>query len=168
MLVKANKKFTFDIIEEPERLEKLELISNSIEFIPPGLNKLINLKHLVLTCTRLKEIPQELYSLKNLGFLKIQKGLFESFPVMESTCFPNLRSLYLNGNKIKNLPSWAFHLESLEELVISNNSISSLPKSLTNLRNLKRLYLENNPICEFNFKASDFPKLLSFSIDPTN
>ena len=70
---------------------------------------------------------------------KIEKKLFDGFPVLES--------LYLSYNKeLETIDSCAFSsLNKLKELKLYNNNLTSLnPESLTGLSNLIELNLSNN------------------------
>ncbi len=58
----------------------------------------------------------------------------------------NLRELWLNWNKIVELPESIGKIKSLTMLNLSVNNIEKLPKGLFELTNLEELLIENNKI----------------------
>jgi Leucine-rich repeat (LRR) protein len=70
----------------------------------------------------LKNFPTEIFKLKNLG------------------------ELWLNKNQIKEIPLEIAQLEHLQSIDLSNNQINSLPESFKNLKNLRKLNLNKNLI----------------------
>ena len=60
----------------------------------------------------------------------------------------NLRSLFLDRNKFKEIPWWIRELYSLQELGFSRNEITSLPEGIGSLYNLKYLSLRETEITD--------------------
>merc|ERR1712066_1037967 len=56
----------------------------------------------------------------------------------------NLRALYLQNNKIKQLPGAIGNLKNLQTLNISGNNLKEVPTTLPGLVNLKSLDVSNN------------------------
>merc|ERR1712048_802181 len=56
----------------------------------------------------------------------------------------NLRALYLQNNKIKQLPGCIGNFKNLQTLNISGNNLKELPTKLSELGNLKILDVSNN------------------------
>jgi Leucine-rich repeat (LRR) protein len=64
---------------------------------------------------------------------------------LEYWCSPaNLKTLLLNGNKIKGLPDQLFHLQQLTVLDLSGNELVNLSPEIARLQNLQMLNLSGN------------------------
>lgn len=57
---------------------------------------------------------------------------------------PEIETLILDNNNIKELPSWIGELENLKVLSIRNNNFSELSYAIKNCKNLEQLYLSGN------------------------
>ena len=73
----------------------------------------------------------------------------------------NLTSLYLNNNKLSQLPESIGNLVNLISLDLSNNTLTRLPESIGNLVNLTSLDLDNNKIYILPVKI-DNPKTMVY------
>lgn len=94
---------------ELTKLEVLKLRDNPIEEIPAEIQKLINLKMLVVSFCKLTALPSKLYQLPSLQHLDVSHNLIGQL----SNSISNLRSLrYLNieGNQLAALPAGLLRL----------------------------------------------------------
>ena len=79
--------------------------------------------------------------------------------------FPqSLRSLYLDKNKIKNIPMSSFqHGTSLSVLSLRSNQIQEItPPSFANLQSIRELHLERNPLEKFHDNTFLFVRGLEY------
>ena len=91
----------------------------------------------------LKNIPIELYNLKNLNWLEISYNKIKEFP--KEICYlENLEILSLRVNALKIIPKEIGNLMNLKLLDIGQNSLKSIPEEIYGLKNLKVLSLKNN------------------------
>ena len=114
--------------------------------------ELVNLEMLTLNNIFENErfkIPDEMQTLRNLRYLNLARNELENLPDWISEL--SLRSLIINNNQLKELPS---NLPStLITLDFSVNYVKSLPLSLSRLEKLKYINWESNPI-QFPPKAT--------------
>ena len=75
-----------------------------------------------------------------------------------------LERLYLNGNKLTELPAEISDFRELRELSMSNNQLVGLPTSIQRLIKLKRLYLSGNKLTELPAEISDLRELRELSV----
>ncbi|CAH3180149.1 unnamed protein product, partial [Porites lobata] len=72
--------------------------------------------------------------------------------------------LYLNGNKLTELPAEISDFRELRELSISDNQLVGLPTSIQRLTKLERLYLSGNKLTELPAEISDLRELRELSV----
>jgi Leucine-rich repeat (LRR) protein len=60
----------------------------------------------------------------------------------------NLVTLFIDYNKIKEIPGWIGTFQNLKNLNAENNQLKNLPKEMAQLRFLETLRLKNNPLPE--------------------
>ena len=81
----------------------------------------------------------------------------------------SVRSLvYISSsqNRLSALPDSLFHKESqLQQLFVNDNRIKELPKGLGKLVHLKTLYLHNNVLVEVPTSLNQLANLIEFSLD---
>lgn len=136
------------------RLRKLDLSHNNIVDIPSnafeGVSQLmyLNLSYNI----HFSPIPVNLiYPLTKLQILDLSNtGLKSIFPEMLNKA-PNLRQIYLRGNKIQELTEGTFtNLRNLTIVDLSFNSITSIrPATFINAMNIKQLSLRGNQLNAF-------------------
>ena len=102
-------------------------------------------------CVRLLPDP----SLRTLVY---QLTLFR-LPSPELAAFSNLKSLFLNQNRLVGLPDCLGALVKLECLSVSYNFLESLPDSIANLKSLREVKLASNRFHNFPEKLSELPNL---------
>jgi Leucine-rich repeat (LRR) protein len=104
--VSTNKLQTLPILTGCHSLQRLELYHNNITHISPSsLAALISLTHLDLGRNKLETISGSALSQCHvLQTLVLSQNLLTSPP--SPLYLPNLRNLWLSGNKLKDLDSW--------------------------------------------------------------
>ncbi|XP_028762849.1 disease resistance protein RPS2-like isoform X2 [Neltuma alba] len=130
---------------EPQKLEALSLENYSqLLELPPEINKLENVKKLMLAgCKRLETLPQ-IWELQDLEVCDLSDTLITHLP--RFTNLPKLRILLLRDNDLNlmTIPSSFFnHVPLLSILDLSCTSIHELPSSLFNLQELREFYLNH-------------------------
>lgn len=155
--------------------------------VPDNIGKLINLTHLNLSInyinsdlpssffklTKLKEFAYTYNSFPNgvnnefnkldsleyldLSYCKINGGAF--LPLFQ---LPRLKSLYLTGNQLSQLPETLSGAKSLTVLDISYNEFAqTVPQQLFSLPSLSELYVQNN---KFDQLPIDLSKAINLKI----
>ena len=124
-------------------VESIYLPSKKLTEIPPSINKLINLRMLILSNNNISEI-KNLGALVNLQTLKLDKNQISEIKNLDALV--NLQRLVLDKNQIseiKNLDA----LVNLRMLQLGENQITEV-KNLDALVGLKDVLLHNNKIDE--------------------
>ena len=93
-----------------------------INYLPPEIGELINLKDLGFEKNNLKELPPEFGNLTNLTYLN------------------------LNNNELQRLPPEFGKLTALDQLNLSDNKLKKFPLELINLIQLRSLKMYKNMI----------------------
>jgi Leucine-rich repeat (LRR) protein len=93
----------------------------------------------------LVEVPQTIYTLKDLENFDISRNLLAIIP-HEICQLTDLKSLHLDSNRFSEIPRCIFGLKNLTHLYLNDNNFSSLPVEMGNLKKLEMLHLSNNPI----------------------
>uniref|UniRef100_A0A8B9GJK2 Uncharacterized protein n=1 Tax=Amazona collaria TaxID=241587 RepID=A0A8B9GJK2_9PSIT len=147
-------------------LERLDLASNNMRYVPQAFRNLSSLTKLSLEGNHIEAIGRDslkdLESLYELNLRKnriwiIQNGAFTKLlrlgmlnlghNFIADLRLLNLRNLYLNNNQISSISDSAFlYLNKLHFLHLSKNNLSSLPsRLLAELPKLKYVFLSHNP-----------------------
>lgn len=129
-----------DGIASLETLQSLELSSDELSSLPPGLFKLQELERLSLSCAKLERLPGELGNLTKLQSLCIQAPLLESLP-SAITRLTALTELTVQSPGFKTLPSQTGSLTALRELRVSAPALRRLPEEIGRLACLEVLSL---------------------------
>lgn len=127
-------------------LTKLDLSNNEISIIP---NNILNLKDLILfrmINNKIKELPNELFELKNLKSLDVSSNKINSIQKNIINCSSLVEINFLN-NQIKEFPSIINKLENLEIINLAKNELEIFP-NFSGLYKLKKLDLSENRINE--------------------
>ncbi|KAK9885098.1 hypothetical protein WA026_009320 [Henosepilachna vigintioctopunctata] len=118
-------------------ITRLDISSNSLTFVPLIVFQLSSLKYLNLSQNKIEKFP---LAEKKDGH-KEKRNRLKKNTVAESTTYncPVLEELYLQDNRLDNIPDEIFKLPSLVTLVISNNKFQQLPYSMWLAPKLKEL-----------------------------
>lgn len=102
---------------------------------------------LAIDASKLKweQIPEKLYTFKNLKYLNISKNKLKDLP-LEMGVFKSLKTLDATKNDLSGAPIVICQLPKLQRLHLARNGISSLPACIGYLADLKVLDIWDNPI----------------------
>jgi len=123
-----------------------------------GLDK--NIRFLYLTKNIIKDIPQSIFeTMISLEIFDLSSNILTSIPT-EISNLQCLKELYIDKNKIGNLPNSIGDLKNLKILSASHNLLFFIPIALFRLENsLTELYLNNNMIKYIHFEIGKLVNL---------
>ena len=127
----------------PANLKHIDLSCNRIKEISPAIFQIQHLESLILSKNVLQDVPTEINNLKSLKKLDLSHNSISSLPET-ITGLKWLMKLYLAGNKLKSLPGTIGNLHSLKHLDLRDNFLTSVPDSIGDLFKLIKLTLSNN------------------------
>ncbi|XP_019766471.2 leucine-rich repeat serine/threonine-protein kinase 1 isoform X4 [Dendroctonus ponderosae] len=123
-------------------ITRLDVSNNNISQIPLGVFQLQSLKYLNLSQNRIEILPiPEVPPVKKGSKRKVRKENL-------SYCCPLLEELYLQENRLNQVPDAIFKLPNLITLVISNNKLQHLPYDMWMAPKLKELNASFNLLKE--------------------
>ena len=124
-------------------LRKLDMRSNKIKSISPGIKYLTNLSKLYLDHNQLSSLVPEIGALSNLLELSFENNRLFEIPGSLGQ-LTNLVTLKMAENQIKNIPPEIGDLgkHSLKILNLHSNNFTSFPTSFVHLAKLDELSLE--------------------------
>ncbi len=144
------------------QLRTLNLASNTLigGAIPSEIVNLQNLNELILTDTSIDpNLPAELWSLAILERLILQGLDIPQSSIVGIGNLTNLETLWLDGNKLSNIPSELFNLSQLKSLSIANNELTEIPPEISNLGLLEILNLNGNNISSLSAEIFNLSEL---------
>lgn len=144
-------------------LTTLDLFSNNLDFLPPQISNLTNLRCLHIQHNLLKELPSEFSSL-SLTLLNMDFNHIQHFPSHLPT---TLQTLSLMGNRLGNITEEITRLQSLSWLKLKNNSLHHVPVYLSALTNLTYLNLLSNNVSDDLTHLSTLTKLKTLEYSNT-
>ncbi|WP_294279887.1 leucine-rich repeat domain-containing protein [uncultured Chryseobacterium sp.] len=124
---------------------KLDLSNYGLKDIPEEVFELKNLKKLILRNNKIKNIPAEIEKLNRLETLDLSGNNISLF-YAKICSLKNLKTLNLNNNQLKNTPLQLTNLKKLRSIHLSNNRFRQIPSNIFSLHNLRELDISNNPI----------------------
>lgn len=170
-LIKKEYSNLEEALKNPEKVYRLNLSNQNIEFPNEVWSKFINLEFLSFNNNHLKEIPKEISILKSLKTLDLSGNDFKTLPKSFSelsnleelflndeknmklydnieiiSLLPHLRVLHLENDNLSNLPKNIFKLTNLESLFLNRNNFKQIPKDIKGLDHLQYLDLNENKI----------------------
>lgn len=119
----------------PDTIFAIDASKLKWEQIPEKLYSFKNLRYLNLTKNKLTTLPLEMGVFKSLKTLDATKNNIESALVICQ--MPKLQRLHLARNKITSLPACTGFLTDLKVLDIWDNPLNHLPQELKNLKKLE-------------------------------
>ncbi|KAJ0169751.1 hypothetical protein K1T71_014357 [Dendrolimus kikuchii] len=146
-------------------LTRVDVANNELRLLPPELFALLSLRYLNAAQNKLERLPtsedplEEELDLKRRGRKKIKQR-----PDVYTA--PVLQEVYLQDNRLEELPPGLFHLPSLATLDVSNNKLRWLPSSLWSSPSLRDLnaalnHLKDLPIGDENTECTSPQQLAS-------
>lgn len=98
-----------------------------------------------LSKKKLKEVPHDIFQLKNLQVLNLSRNNIKELPA-EISSLSNLQRLNLSNNRLKQLPAGIGDLSNLVFLGLNRNLIEALPPEMGKLKNLEVLEMWDNEL----------------------
>eukprot|EP00944_MAST-04C_sp_MAST-4C-sp1_P004476 g4476.t1 len=130
-------------------IRELTLQTNMIEFLPRSICMLMKVKSLNLERNNLSSLPETLCDMKSLEILNLNHNRFNSIPDVLGKMI-KLKELQIASNNIDQLnPSFLLGekvSQSLAKLWVQNNKIVDLPLKFANLKSLKDCRFDGNPL----------------------
>ncbi|KAJ5090457.1 Leucine-rich repeat typical subtype [Penicillium argentinense] len=187
----ANNQLTGSLTGDVSRLpqlESLDLHANALTALPDELVELTCLKILDVGENQLKSLPFEALGkvtlrtlnapknaltgtlipasvacLEHLQTLNVASNAIEIFAENDALVLPELQSLFIGINRIKQLPSIS-SWKSLAVLSAEDNRITDLPEGLVELKSLKNVDFTGNNIARLDEKIGFMENLSIFRI----
>ena len=129
-------------------LQHLTLALNLIGELPASICKLRRLEKLNLERNKLVSLPQELPQLTNLTYLSITHNLFETIPDIVGE-MQSLSTFKAASNCISTIPdslSASYLRKNLKRIWLQNNKLYDMPISFARLVKLEECLLDGNPL----------------------
>jgi len=111
------------------RLVVLQLKDTNIEYIPPWIGNLSNLRHLDLSLNNFQCLIPELFTLSKLKYLSLKDTCLEYIPSSISKLI-SLNTLDISYNEISYIPSNTFGLLNLSNILLFGNPLANIPDEL--------------------------------------
>ncbi|KAJ3054196.1 hypothetical protein HK097_002419 [Rhizophlyctis rosea] len=120
-----------------------------------------------LTDAKLKEIPEKIFTIKNLKNLDLSRNKLSSIPPQLQT-FTTLKFLSLSHNSLTTVPLSITYLTTLTTLNLSHNAITTLPPQLSSLTSLKTLLLSHNNLTTLPLTITSLSTLITLDVSHNN
>eukprot|EP01122_Echinamoeba_exundans_P011464 TRINITY_DN455_c0_g1_i1.p1 TRINITY_DN455_c0_g1~~TRINITY_DN455_c0_g1_i1.p1 ORF type:complete len:729 (-),score=90.84 TRINITY_DN455_c0_g1_i1:60-2246(-) len=156
-----------DWVGSLKSLRKIDLFNAQLVRLPEALCQLSGLTHLDLGNNYLTDLPTTFPKLHNLEWLSLNKNTWRSdslFPEGSAVGLSNLRSLFMSGCHLSEIPSQVYEMASLTQLDLSDNKLAKLSIHLLNLTSLTKLNLNKNVPIEEQAHFKDFYEQLRLHI----
>jgi internalin A len=136
-----------DVLFHMNFLDELHMRNNKIQFVPPHISDLENLRVLKFGGNSEITISNGLFRLRNLIVLDLGGCKIPKIdPSIES--LTNLEKLFIPYNELSTLPTELFTLNRLHELDAGFNQIISIPDKIGKLDNLSVLKIHGNQLTQ--------------------
>lgn len=139
---------------------RIKWLLNAVKNCNPELNSLASLASFCLnSITRIDisnndliDLPSELFAMGNLRYLNASRNQIERLPTTEKCLSANgrtydcsvLEELYLQDNRLNDIPAEIFRLPKLVILDISNNKLQQVPYDVWKAPKLRELNVAFN------------------------
>jgi Leucine-rich repeat (LRR) protein len=138
-------------LQNPDKVFRLHLVRLKLREVPAEVFQLKNLRELVLDKNKITMLPDEIAQLENLEVLSCSHNQIDSItPAMLQ--LKMLTKLDLSDNLLGSVPENIDHLTELQYLILWDNPIYYYPNSLGDLKKLKVLDILNN---QLNYSTRD-------------
>jgi hypothetical protein len=181
---KSNLPETFN---ELKSLKTLVILGGQLDHLSKKISKHKDLAALVISDTRITELPSDFVALQELQFAYLTNNQLKSLPSEIGEKMKSLHLLFVDKNQLTSLPMDIFKSQALEmlsfndnyittlpdevgefsplfHLTMYNNNITKLPKSFMKFKNLHKFYAYNNYVKTLPDNFGDFEKLSKVDI----
>ena len=147
-------------------VETLKIDSSDITSIPDKIEKLVDLRELIVLKTQLNIFSPKICELRNLKFLQIDTSELTSISSNINNLI-HLEHLEITNSQLLTLPESIGGLINLKKLILNHNLITSLPETIGNMTNLEHLNLNSNRLESFPESITKLSQLnyLSFAFN---
>jgi Leucine-rich repeat (LRR) protein len=152
------------LLRNLRRLDTLLLDDNLITDLPDDLELPDSLHYISMQGNRLSRIPAVFELLRHLEYMNLGNNAIKRIAPSFCTSHPQLKTLSLYKNKLRQIPDEIAALQSLEKLVLFNNRINQIPDSIGRLGNLVYLDLGQNKIKKLPASMRNLVKLESLDV----
>ena len=140
----------------------MDINGNKLKEIPNEIYELRNLTELSIYAMNIDKISTQIGNLTNLKKIKISRTNIQTLPYNFYN-LTQLNNIDLSNNKLSKLDNGISKLVNLSSLVCNNNNITYLPDDIVKLSNLKEVNFSNNKIVNTPIRTEEFLK----KINPT-
>lgn len=129
-------------------ITRLDISCNSLTFLPIEIFQLCSLKYLNVAQNKIEKLP---FPTSNASTLRRSFRGRKHTSSHEANCdynCPALEELYIQDNRLENIPDAIFRLPNLITLVVSNNKLQFLPYNMWKAPKLKELNVSFNLLIE--------------------
>ena len=156
-----------EALENPDEVFTLNLSRQGLKEIPKEVFQLKNLRVLHVNFNEITEIPPEISNLKLLVELEINHNKINSIS-NELFKLGYLTELELGYNNLSKIPKEIKKLTNLTEFEIGDNQIAQLPEELFELDRLTEMDLSNNQLSEIPADIYKMKNLYSLNLGYNN
>ena len=137
-----------EALKHPDKVYKLRLRNSKATILSPEIGRLVNLRVLDISGSRIKRIPSEIENCTQLKSIIANASQLSKIPNSIGN-LKKLRNINFGYCQIQELPSEFGNLESLWTLDLGSNKLNNLPESMSNLKNVQMLSIAKNNFDEF-------------------
>ena len=127
-----------EALKHPDNVYRLNLRKLKLKKIPPEIFTLKNLQELNVSRNKLTEIPKEISKLTKLQILDVSANEIDTL-YSEIGMLTNIKELILNQNRIAHLPISISNLKNMFFLDMWGNEIQQFPKEISKLKNTLKI-----------------------------
>jgi len=162
------KEFPPEIFDLADTLEILDLSGNHLTHLPPGLERLHQLRIAFFSSNDFTEFPAVLARCPQLEMIGFKACQIQT--IAEGAIPTNTRWLILTDNQLTKLPASIGHCPRLQKLMLAGNNLTELPAELAQCQNLELLRISANQLTAFPDWLFSLPRLawLAFSGNPAS
>lgn len=131
-------------LANPEDVKVLHLRNRRLKELPEEIGTLKNVEKMNLSGNNIKDLPDSFAQLKKLKSLKMQQNGLEKVPEVLLK-LPQLEWLSVRYNRIRKLPQDIHHMQGLVTLLAYSNRLQALPANIAKMPHLTFLNLGKNP-----------------------
>lgn len=159
------------LTELPESLGEL----HTLKMLDVGYNQLLSLPFGSLSKLLLREIrapknklsgaliPASVQGLESLQSLDVVSNALDRLTENEHIDFPNLQTLFISVNRVKNLPNISTW-QALLTLLADENSLNEIPPGFVELKSVRNVNFTGNDISRLDEKIGLMESLVTFRI----
>ena len=126
-------------------LTSLEVLSNELSFLGPGVVRSYDLQKVVLADNKFEQFPTEVVCFKSLVHLDLCFNKLESLPA-DFRAITRLRELHLSHNFVREIPPAIGQLQGMTRFIGDDNFFQGVPEEIAYCASLSELVLSSNQI----------------------